>query len=113
MSPTAMPPVFVGHRPKSLITVHGSKLNVLGGRLRWIQPGYEVNDMYDRPWGAAVALLEALALCCGWGPPLAHPLSTSGVTAARSAAARRPGHDFGRFCTGPISVRILIDPKSW
>jgi hypothetical protein len=88
-------------------------LNVLGGRLRWIQPGYEVNDMYDRPWGAAVALLEALALCCGWGPPLAHPLSTSGVTAARSAAARRPGHDFGRFCTGPISVRILIDPKSW
>jgi hypothetical protein len=39
-------------------------LNVLGGRLRWIQPGYEVNDMYDPPWGAAVALLEALALCC-------------------------------------------------
>jgi len=109
MSPTAMPPVFVGHRPKSLITVHGAKLNVLGGRLRWIQPGYEVNDMYDRPWGAAVALGEALALCCGWGPPLAHPLS-SRVTAARSVAARRPGHDFLRCRAGPISLRILIDP---
>jgi hypothetical protein len=110
MSPTAMPPVFVGHRPKSLITVHGEKLNVLGGRLRWIQPGYEVNDMYDRSRGAAVALLEALVLCCGWGPLLAHPLSSSAVAAARSVAARRPGHDFPRCCTGPISIRILVDP---
>ena len=48
MSPTAMPPVFVGHRPKSLMMVHGVKSNLSGGIWLCIQPGYEVKDMYLR-----------------------------------------------------------------
>ena len=72
-------PVFVGHRPKSLITVHGSKLNVLAGRLRWIQPGYDVNDMYDRPWAPRSRCSKRLRLAAVG-------------SAARAPAQQQRGH---------------------
>jgi hypothetical protein len=91
MSPTAMPPVFVGQRPKSLTTVHGVKSNFDGGILAWIQPGYDVNDSYVRGDLAAFGEPEWVR-----GDPLEplHAASNSRAADAASAPAHRTGHDF-------------------